>query len=56
MRNHLPPNVSPDRHRDLRELTRSRTIRKTGKHTRETVYAITSLTVADAGPEQIAAW
>ncbi|MER5262743.1 ISAs1 family transposase [Actinosynnema sp. NPDC002837] len=37
-------------------LTRTRTIRKTGKRTRETVYAITSLTVIDAGPEQIAAW
>jgi predicted transposase YbfD/YdcC len=37
-------------------LTRTRTIRKTGKRTRETVYAITSLTVADAGPEQIATW
>jgi predicted transposase YbfD/YdcC len=37
-------------------LTRTRTIRTSGKRTRETVYAITSLTVADAGPEQIAAW
>lgn len=37
-------------------LTRTRTLRSTGKRTRETVYAITSLTVADAGAEQIAAW
>jgi predicted transposase YbfD/YdcC len=37
-------------------LTRTRTDRKTGKRTRETVYAVTSLTTADAGPEQIAAW
>jgi predicted transposase YbfD/YdcC len=37
-------------------LTRTRTVRSTGKRTRETVYAITSLTVADAGAEQIAAW
>jgi hypothetical protein len=37
-------------------LTGSRTIRKTGKRTRETLYAITSLTIADAVPEQIAAW
>lgn len=37
-------------------LTRTRTTRTTGKRTRETVYAITSLTVADASPEQIAAW
>lgn len=37
-------------------LTRTRTVRTTGKRTRETVYAITSLTVADASPEQIAAW
>jgi predicted transposase YbfD/YdcC len=37
-------------------LTRTRTTRTTGKRTRETVYAITSLTAADAGPEQIAAW
>ena len=37
-------------------LTRTRTIRATGKRTRETVYAITSLTATDAGPEQIAAW
>ena len=37
-------------------LTRTRTVRATGKRTRETVYAITSLTVADAAPEQIAAW
>lgn len=37
-------------------LTRTRTIRTTGKRTRETVYAITSLTVADAGPQQIAVW
>jgi predicted transposase YbfD/YdcC len=37
-------------------LTRTRTNRKTGKRTRETVYAITSLTAADAGPDQIAAW
>jgi predicted transposase YbfD/YdcC len=37
-------------------LTRTRTVRTTGKRTRETVYAITSLTVADAGPEQIATW
>lgn len=37
-------------------LTRTRTIRSTGKRTRETVYAITSLTVAEAAPEQIAGW
>ncbi|HVV19775.1 MAG TPA: ISAs1 family transposase [Pseudonocardiaceae bacterium] len=37
-------------------LTRTRTVRSTGKRTRETVYAITSLTVAEAGAEQIAAW
>jgi predicted transposase YbfD/YdcC len=37
-------------------LTRTRTVRSTGKRTRETVYAITSLTVADAAAEQIAAW
>ncbi|WP_223840235.1 ISAs1 family transposase [Saccharopolyspora pogona] len=37
-------------------LTRTRTNRKAGKRTRETVYAITSLTVTDAGPEQIATW
>jgi predicted transposase YbfD/YdcC len=37
-------------------LTRTRTVGTTGKRTRETVYAITSLTVADAGPAQIAAW
>nr|WP_256413558.1 ISAs1 family transposase [Saccharopolyspora sp. ASAGF58] len=37
-------------------LTRTRTNRKTGKRTRETVYAITSLTVTDAGPDQIATW
>lgn len=37
-------------------LTRTRTVRSTGKRTRETVYAITSLTVADARPEQIATW
>jgi predicted transposase YbfD/YdcC len=37
-------------------LTRTRTNRKTGKRTRETVYAITSLTAIDAGPDQIAAW
>lgn len=37
-------------------LTRTRTVRSTGKRTRETVYAITSLTVADASAEQIAAW
>jgi predicted transposase YbfD/YdcC len=37
-------------------LTRTRATRTTGKRTRETVYAITSLTAADASPEQIAAW
>jgi predicted transposase YbfD/YdcC len=37
-------------------LTRTRTVRSTSKRTRETVYAVTSLTVADAGAEQIAAW
>jgi predicted transposase YbfD/YdcC len=37
-------------------LTRTRTVRTTGKRTRETVYAITSLTAADARPDQIAAW
>ncbi len=37
-------------------LTRTGTSRTTGKRTRETVYAITSLTVTDAGSEQIAAW
>lgn len=37
-------------------LTRTRTIRTTGKRTRETVYAITSLTATDATPAQIAAW
>jgi predicted transposase YbfD/YdcC len=31
-------------------LTRTRTIRTTGKRTRETAYAITSLTVAEAAP------
>lgn len=34
----------------------TRTIRTTNKRTRETVYAITSLTLADASTEQIAAW
>lgn len=37
-------------------LTRTRTTRKTGKRTRETVYAITSLAAADAAPERIATW
>jgi predicted transposase YbfD/YdcC len=37
-------------------LTRTRTVRATGKRTRETVYAITSLTITDAPPAQIAAW
>jgi len=37
-------------------LTRARTVRSTGKRTRETVYAVTGLTVADAGAEQITAW
>jgi hypothetical protein len=37
-------------------LSRTRTVRSTGKRTREAVYAITSLTVADAAAEQIAAW
>ncbi|SDZ49009.1 Transposase DDE domain-containing protein [Saccharopolyspora shandongensis] len=37
-------------------LTRTRTDRKTGTRTRETVYAVTSLTTTDAGPEQIAQW
>lgn len=37
-------------------LTRTRTLRVTGKRTTETVYAITSLTVSDATPIQIAGW
>ncbi|MFE9328876.1 ISAs1 family transposase [Nocardia sp. NPDC052278] len=37
-------------------LTRTRTLRRTGKHTRKTVYAVTSLTIADTPPEQIAEW
>ncbi|MEU6270791.1 ISAs1 family transposase [Saccharopolyspora shandongensis] len=37
-------------------LTRTRADRKTGTRTRETVYAVTSLTTTDAGPEQIAPW
>jgi hypothetical protein len=37
-------------------LPRTHTVRTTGKSTQETVYAITSLTVADAGYAQIATW
>ena len=37
-------------------LTRTRTLRATGQRTRETVYAVTSLSVVDAPPEQIAQW
>ncbi|WP_327121701.1 ISAs1 family transposase [Nocardia sp. NBC_01730] len=38
------------------KITRTRTVRSAGKPTSETVYAITSMTVADAKPHQIARW
>ncbi|MGW1681523.1 ISAs1 family transposase [Saccharopolyspora sp. NPDC002376] len=41
---------------EVLRLPRTRTIRETGKRTRETFYAVTSPTLADAHPEQIAAW
>lgn len=37
-------------------LTRTRTVHSTGKRTTETVYAVTSLTVTDATPQQVARW
>lgn len=37
-------------------LTRTRTQRGSGKRTRETVYAVTSLSPTDANPAQIADW
>ena len=38
------------------KITRTRTVRSTGKRTSDTVYAITSMTIADAKPHQIAGW
>jgi predicted transposase YbfD/YdcC len=38
------------------QLTRTVTDRKSGKRHTETVYAVTSLSVTDAQPEQIADW
>ena len=37
-------------------LTRTVTDRKTGKRHTETVYAVTSLSITDAAPTQIASW